>query len=184
MTESGEISPDELIKTARGDRTLLEKIFSVFPGYRGYKNREVLRETDKIIREKLFREIKDATEQLRDLYRSVVNYQGDMEIARELEKLFYICDSLAEKIRHAPYGYKPHFNVVRINEDDLYNLMKYDASLASDVLSLRVIIGEVKDNSLTDKLSMEDVRKISKALQALQNSIGKRDLVLMKAITV
>ena len=52
-----------------------------------------MRETDKIIREKLFREIKDATEELRDLYRSVVNYQEDMEVARELEKLFYICDS-------------------------------------------------------------------------------------------
>ena len=74
--------------------------------------------------------------------------------------------------------------MVRINEDDLYNLMKYDASLASDILSLRVIIDEVKDKSLTDKLSIEDIRKISKALQALQNSIGKRDLVLVKVITV
>jgi hypothetical protein len=184
MSSSGEASPDELIKTARGDRTLLEKIFSIFPGYRGYKNREVLRETDKIIREKLFREIKDAAEGLRDLYRSAVNYQEDMEVARELEKLLYICDSLAEKIRHAPYGYKPHFNVVRINEDDLYNLMKYDASLASDILSLRNIIDEVKDKSLTDKLGVEDVRKISKALQTLQSNIGKRDLVLMKVIKV
>lgn len=184
MAGSGEISSDELIKTARGDRTLLEKIFSIFPGYRGYKNREVLRETDKIIREKLFREIKDVTEEIRSLYRLVVNYQGDMEVARELEKLFYISDSLAEKIRHAPYGYKPHFNVVRINEDDLYNLMKYDASLASDVLSLRNIVGEVKDKSLSNKLGIEDVRKISKALQTLQSNISKRDLILMKVITV
>jgi len=183
MTCSEDAFLDELVKTARGDRTLLEKIFSIFPGYRGYKNREILRETDKIIREKLFREIKDATEELRDLYRSAVNHQEGMEVARELEKLFYICDSLAEKIRHAPYGYKPHFNVVRINENDLYNLMKYDASLASDILSLKTTIGEVKDKSLTDKISIEDVRKISKALQALQSNISKRDLVLMKVIT-
>jgi hypothetical protein len=107
-----------------------------------------------------------------------------MELARELEKLFYISDSLAEKIRHAPYGYKPHFNVVRIGEEDLYNLMKYDASLASDILSLRNLIGEIKDKSLKDKLSIEDIRKINKALQTLQSSINKRDLILMKVITI
>jgi hypothetical protein len=182
--ETEERPLDELLKVVRGDRTLLEKIFSIFPGYRGYKNREVLRETDKIIREKLFREVKDASDELRSLYRSIVNYQDDMELARELEKLFYISDSLAEKIRHAPYGYKPHFNVVRIGEEDLYNLMKYDASLASDILSLRNLIGEIKDKSLKDKLSIEDIRKINKALQTLQSSINKRDLILMKVITI
>ena len=62
--------------------------------------------------------------------------------------------------------------------------MKYDASLASDILSLRSIFGEVKDKSLTDKSSIEDIRKISKAPQTLQSNIGKRDLVLMKVITV
>lgn len=182
MAESDEISPDELIKTVRGDRTLLEKIFSIFPGYRGYKNREVLRETDKIIREKLFKEIKDAAEELRDLYRTVVSYHEDMEIGKELEKLYYICDLLSEKIRHAPYGYKPHFNVVRINEDDLYNLMKYDASLASNVFSLKNIINEVKNKSFTDKINIEDIRRVSEVLRVLQSSIDKRDLVLMKVM--
>jgi hypothetical protein len=33
-------------------------------------------------------------------------------------------------------------------------------------------------------LGVEDVRKISKALQTLQSNIGKRDLVLMKVIKV
>jgi hypothetical protein len=179
---SEDISLNELLKVTRGDRNLIEKIFAIFPGYKGYKEKEILRETDKIVREKLFSELKEITKELRNLYGFVVSTQGDSSLAREFERLFYIGDSMAEKIRHAPYGYKPFFNIVKIDANDLYNLIQYDASLASDILSLKNLIKDIKNKTITDKINVEDARKIDQILQSFENKFSKRDLILMKVI--
>ncbi|MEM4717475.1 MAG: hypothetical protein QXE81_01790, partial [Desulfurococcaceae archaeon] len=46
---------------------LYEKLLMIFPGYRGYKEKELIRETDKIVREQLYRRLKNVINVLRDI---------------------------------------------------------------------------------------------------------------------
>jgi len=43
-----------LKKRVSEDRSVWERLLSFFPDYRGYKDKELLRETDKLVREGIF----------------------------------------------------------------------------------------------------------------------------------
>ncbi|ADV64850.1 hypothetical protein Desmu_0540 [Desulfurococcus mucosus DSM 2162] len=178
------MSIDELLTQAKGDRSLVEKILSVFPGYKGYKDKEVLRETDRIVREKLYTLLKDASGELRALFREITGAQGYSTLAGEVERLLYRCDALAERVRHAPYGYKPFFNVVRINSDDLYRLLQYDASLAAGAVSLRNTVANARRTLASIGVGGLDVKSIEEAIRVLEAKLDERNLALMKAVEV
>jgi hypothetical protein len=177
-----EIHVKKLLDSVRGDRSLVEKILAIFPGYKGYKEKELLRETDRIVREKFFSILKEAVNNLRYLYRDIVSTQGDSSLAREYEKLCYRSDALAERVRHAPYGYKPFFHAVRVNGEDLYKLVQYDASLASDISSLKNLIDDIKKKALSIEISLSEVRSIDQMLRSLEVKFAERDQILLKVV--
>jgi hypothetical protein len=177
---TNEIQVKELLDSVRGDRSLAEKILAIFPGYKGYKEKELLRETDRIVRERLFSMLKEAVNDLRYLYRDIISAQGDSSLARESEKIYYRSDALAEKVRHAPYGYKPFFHAVRADSEDLYKLVQYDASLASDISSFKNLIDDIKKRAPSMETSLSEVRLIDQTLRSLEAKIAERDQILLK----
>lgn len=120
MTSSSSVSPD---------LRLYEKLMMLFPGYRGYKEKELIRETDRIVREELYRRLKRCVNWLRNYYSSTVSSTGSTPLTDRLEKLIYRIDSLAEKTRHSPYGYKPLFHVVKVDEEVLNKVLEHDLKL-------------------------------------------------------
>ena len=57
-----------LIKKIEAEAGLLEKIELAVPGFSGYKNKELRREADRLVRDFLSRQIKQSKGNLRDVY--------------------------------------------------------------------------------------------------------------------
>lgn len=135
---------------------LYEKLLMVFPGYRGYKEKELVRETDRVVRDKLFRMLRKSLEDLRRLYSALVSREGLKEDAKRLESLIYRVDSLAEKTRHAPYGYKPLFHVTKVDEEKLVKILEHDLQLADTITSLNTLTGRL----VSADISIEELRSL------------------------
>lgn len=138
---------DELKKVSQEELRLYEKLLMVFPGYRGYKEKELLRETDRVVRDELFRRLRRSLEDLRRFYSVLVSRGGLSEEVKRVESVIYRLDSLAERTRHAPYGYRPLFHVVKVDEERLSKMLEHDLTLADVVSTL---------NSLTSRLLAPD----------------------------
>lgn len=134
---------DVLRDLSQREVRLYEKLLMVFPGYRGYKEKELIRETDRVVRDKLFRMLRKSLEDLRRLYSAIVSREGLREDAKRLESLIYRIDSLAEKTRHAPYGYKPLFHVTKVDEEKLVKMLEHDLQLADIITSLNTLTGKL-----------------------------------------
>ena len=92
---------------------LLEKIETIIPGYRGYKEKELRRESDKIIRDYLFRVMTEAKNNFDESLISVVEAERT-ELFNTLNRIAAIMDRVAEKIHHAGYGYSGFFDAIKI----------------------------------------------------------------------
>jgi len=118
---------------------LLEKLELAIPGYRGYKERELRREADRLIREHLLRLLEPA---YRDFKSSMLNAAGDaalMQLYNQVQALF---DRVIAKLRTASYGYSGFFDAVKIREAELDRLLEYDWSLVSAVERLAKLARE------------------------------------------
>jgi len=109
---------------------LLEKLELAIPGYRGYKEKELRREADRLIREHLLRLLEPA---YRDFKSSMINAAGDatlMQLYNQVQALF---DRVIAKLRTASYGYSGFFDAVKVREAELDKLLEYDWGLISSV---------------------------------------------------
>lgn len=156
-----------------------EKLLMIFPGYRGYKEKELIRETDKIVREHLYRKLRFALDTLRAAYVELVS-RNKLAEASELERLIYYVDSLASKTRHAPHGYRPLFHVVKVDERDLRRLLEHDLSLGETVDKLNKALEALKTKIMfTTEDVRSTIREIYDLARTYESRLIERDNIIM-----
>jgi hypothetical protein len=120
------------VKRAQDRRNLLERIAARIPGIKGYLDRELRREVDKMQRDWLAEQV-DRTRamlnrKIRDWSRSA-GLSG-LDLASTAEKAL---DRFANRIRHADYGYTGFFDAVKIREPELDRIYEFDLALMDTV---------------------------------------------------
>ena len=169
---------DVLRDLSQRELRLYEKLLMLFPGYRGYKEKELIRETDRLVRDKLFRMLKKSLEDLRRSYSVVVLKGGLGDEVRRVESLIYRIDSLAEKTRHAPYGYSPLFHVTKVDEEKLVKMLEHDLQLAELITSLNAVTSKLT----TPEISLGELRSllsdIEKFLSEYEARLSEREDIL------
>ncbi|MCS6785308.1 MAG: hypothetical protein NZ581_08970, partial [Candidatus Caldarchaeum sp.] len=109
------------VDRVRKEMGLLEKISTYLPGYRGYKEKELRRETDILVRRKVSMILSEA--------RSTLNTPLNPSAARKLaynpeakfmfENIRAELDKITQKIDKAVAGYAGLFDAVKVREDKL-----------------------------------------------------------------
>jgi len=123
------------LDSGRARRNLLERLTSKIPGFKGYLEREMRREVDKMQRDWLAGQVDRARRAVQGKVRawSRSGNLANLDLAASLEKLL---DRFANRIRHADYGYTGFFDAVKIWEDELDKLYEFDLALTDKVEEL------------------------------------------------
>ena len=150
------------VENAREHRNWLEKLGEKIPGFRGYLDRELRREVDKIQRDFLASGVDRARQGLQGKIRTW-SRKGALElldIASTIEKLL---DRLANRIRHADYGSSGFFDAVKIGQTELDELYRFDLELSTTV------------EALADQIDALSEMPDETSLFALLNGVEKAD---------
>ncbi|ABL78434.1 hypothetical protein [Thermofilum pendens] len=111
---------------------LLEKLELVIPGYRGYKEKELRREADRLIRSYLLSKLEPAYRDFKGAMK-VVAATGDPSLAATYNEVQAVFDRVVSKLKTMSYGYTGFFDAVKIEEKELDKMLELDWSLASSV---------------------------------------------------
>ena len=93
----------------------LERIFYKIPGLKGYKEKELRRETDKKIRDSLARRLEARRRKITGLQSDLLS-SGGLLWMDDVEKLVGRIQLLIDRIKTASYGYAPLFEVLKHSE--------------------------------------------------------------------
>ncbi|MGQ9478683.1 MAG: hypothetical protein ACUVQ0_01510 [Thermoproteota archaeon] len=146
----------EFIREYEKKRGLSEKIASYIPGYRGYKQKEVRREADRLVRDFMVRRLESTRFYLKDVMGEVADADR-ADLFKTLNRVSAVLDRVLSKVKYADYGYSGFFDLVKISEEELDKLMDYDYRL----------LGACEEISGIAKETMESARAGS--LDVLQN---------------
>ena len=139
---------------------ILEKIELLIPGFRGYKQKELRREDDKLLRTRICEELKNIKKDFEYMEDGIEN----IDELRECENVIQQIQKLIDKIEHADYGYAGFFDRVHIDEEELDKIYEHDEKILRK-------IKEIKER--------EDSKKVLKDLRIIEEEFEKRERLTM-----
>jgi len=124
------MSGKDYIGKVKGERGLLEKIMGYIPGYKGYKEKELRRESDRLVRMEAVNRLKAAKTTFR---RAFANPSAIQKLAGDdtytLETFNSRLDRVTQRIDRAVAGYAGMFDTVKVKEDKLDTVLQHDVSV-------------------------------------------------------
>ena len=132
-----------IMKRIEEEKRLLEKLMTWLPGFKGYKEKELRRESDRLLRTHLYQKMRNNRTILYDLYREVVDL-GLVEIWESIDRIIIKVDTISERINHAAYGYTGFFDALKVDEIKLDKMIAFDHQLIEKIDNLSKKIDEVK----------------------------------------
>ena len=127
---------------AKAQRNILERLGDKIPGFRGFQDRELRRDVDKLQREHISGEIGRLKTALRDRARAYTD-AGQIALLGPFDRLDRQLDGLSQSVRFADYGASGLFDAVKIGEAELQRLYEFDLSLLDDLAALRTEVGGI-----------------------------------------
>lgn len=154
---------------------IFEKIGAIIPGYKGYSEKETRRDTDKLLRMKLAKQLDDMKAVFdKIILREMKN--ADHELIKALDSIKRILDLTANQIRYASCGYSGFFDVAQVDKTDLERLYQFDLGIENDVGQLSIRVCSLPKSETLIK----DCAVVSEVLSALSDKIKERDTLIME----
>ena len=138
------MSRKDYLEKVKGERGLLERIMGYIPGYRGYKEKELRRESDRLVRMEAVNRLKATKNTFRRTFANPLIVQKlSSEDAYRFDALTSRLDRATQRIDRAVAGYAGMFDAVKVKEDKLDTVIEHDVSLIEKAEALKVDMEKV-----------------------------------------
>ena len=166
---------------AKKQMRLSERILAELPGFRGYKEKELRRESDKLIRNHLYQKLAQARTNFKTVFQKMSD-RRQLDVLTDMDRLVAKFDRVTERVNHASYGYSGFFDVVKIQEEALDRMIDFDNqlidqvnSIASEVDAFRSEVSKQKFDKAKDR-----VQNLTDTLETFDETLDKREEVIME----
>ncbi|MEM3696011.1 MAG: hypothetical protein QXQ94_00710 [Candidatus Bathyarchaeia archaeon] len=138
------MSGKDYFEKVRKERSLLERIMGYIPGYRGYKEKELRRESDRLVRMEVVNRLKAAKTAFRRKFANPALIQKlSSEDTFRFDTLTARIDRVTQRIDRAVAGYAGMFDAVKVKEDKLDTVLEYDVSLIEKAEAIKADVEKV-----------------------------------------
>jgi hypothetical protein len=166
---------------AQGQRNLLERLGAKIPGYRGFQDRELRRDVDKLQREHLAAEVGRLKAQLANRARDYTD-AGQLGPLAAFGRLDRQLDGLQQTIRFSDYGASGLFDPVKIGEPQLAQLYAFDLGIVDDLAAVEQALAAVPAPGGGEATAAPELDKVRDLVRALDDKWRQRRQVISQAV--
>src|SRR3990172_6298328 len=167
---------------AKGEMRLSERILAAIPGFHGYKEKELRREWDKLIRNHLYLKLIGMKNDLRTVSQKLADRRW-LDVLQDIDRLIAKVERVSQKVNHASYGYAGFFDIVKVKEENLDRMIEFDNNLVADVDSLTADVDAFKAEVTKGeaKNAKERIQNLVDKLESFEETLDKRQEVILGA---
>jgi len=167
----------DLYEQIKGNRGRIESFVGKFPGYAGYKEKEMRRAADKLLRDTLARRVEEQWRRLPDVQKQLLS-GGQIQWLDDVESATMKLQTFIDRLRTASYGYAGFFDAVRIKEDELDQLYNFDMALDEHVDGIRAAVDALSSAAMSKEGIAEAVSQLNSAAAAANEAFSRRKDVI------
>lgn len=150
-----------------------EELASKIPGYGGYKEKEKRREADALLREHLAREFETQWHRINDLKSQMLTGPA-MTYLDDIGKAGRRLQTLIDKIKGAAQGYAGFFDAIKVKEDELDALYRFDNEMLGKVDEVAAAVDAVQTALDNEEGIAPAIRNLTKVIDNLIILFDKR----------
>ena len=154
-------------------RSWIERLSDKIPGYSGYVDRERRRDIDKLHREHLADRLRSLKTPLTETMRDLTSGGRLFEVG-PVDSAIKKLDHLENRVRFASYGYAGFFDVVKIEQQQLDSLYRFDLKLVEEVDKIEALARDFKAKASTGDGLKAATAEITAALDETGRSFDER----------
>jgi hypothetical protein len=159
-----------------GGMSGFEKLVSKIPGYAGYKEKEMRREADKLLRDHIYGVLSEQRRRIEDIQASlgVEHIESVEKVGTARRRL----QTLADTVHTAAYGYAGLFDAVKVKEEQLDALYLFDNGLLAELESIGAAIDSLQAAIDNGEGVSGAIRDLTDTISRLQDLYNRRKDVL------
>ena len=179
-------SPSEekegLLQTVESSLGGLEKLARKIPGYGGYKEKELRREADKLLRTELAGRFDEQRKRVAELQHDLIS-QAKIEFLDDLERAALKLQILIDRIKTASYGYAGLFDAIKVKEEQLDALYAFDSQMLDFVESVAADIDRLTSAIVDGEGIGDAIRALVRTADEANQAFGHREEAILQAGT-
>ncbi len=160
MSEKKDVYSD-----VKSQMRLSERIAAAIPGFHGYKEKELRRESDRLIRNHLYQKLSNTKNNLKGSVQKLADRRY-FDVMTDADRLLAKMDRVAEKVNHASYGYTGLFDAVKVKEEALDRMINFDTQLIDGANTIAAEVDAFKND-----LANGETKNIKTRLQAITDKV-------------
>jgi hypothetical protein len=130
-----------ILDKARAGQNMLEQIANAIPGFKGYRDKELRRDADRIEREHLAAQLEQVKKPLNQ-FASDATRSGSLDAINDVETARKRLDKVVARVRYADRGYAGFFDAIKVDEGMLDRVYQFDLGLITDVQAIQKAAAE------------------------------------------
>jgi hypothetical protein len=157
-----------------------ERLVAKIPGYKGYKEKELRREADKLLRDHIYGVLTEQRRRVEDIQGNLGVEQ--IEYVEQIGRARRRLQTLADTVHTAAYGYAGLFDAVKVKEEELDALYTFDDELLTETDAIVTSIDSLQaavDNNEGLSGAIRDLTGTITRLQELYNR--RKDVIIGRA---
>jgi hypothetical protein len=162
----------DMREVVSGGMSDLEKLAAKIPGYRGYKEKEVRREADKLLRDHVYRVLSEQRRRVEDIQTNLG--LGQIEEVEKLGRARRRLQTLADTVHTASYGYAGLFDAVKVREEQLDALYSFDSNLLAESDSIVEAVDSLQAAADRGEGVPSAIRDLTETVTHLQDTYNRR----------
>ena len=171
---------NDVYAQSKSQMRLSERVAAALPGFRGYKEKELRRESDKLVRNNLNLKLTKDKDDVRVISQKISDKRY-MDVLVDMDRLTAKMDRITEKVNHASYGYAGFYDIVKIKEENLDRMITFDNQLIDEVNALTASIEDLKTQLLSNNFAnlKDKIQTIADKFELLEDTFDKREQVIL-----
>ena len=168
----------DYMEKSKQDRGIFERISLYIPGYSGYRQRNMRRDIDRLVRSHVALSIKEVKTVMSDLKRQVMD-NGDLASVKTMERISTKIDTYMKSIESAESGYSGMWETIKTNESDLDSIVEWDEKLVIGSEELKAALKEFRDRVDEGSADVKkELSEIERDVDDLKDALNERKLVI------
>lgn len=164
---------DQFVDFAKSQMGAVERLLKGLPGIGGYIDKELRRDADKQVRDGLARTLEQSKAELLEIQNRLLS-GGGLLYMDDVDRAIVKLQTLIDRIKTAAYGYAGLFDAVRIREEALDALHRFDVAMVGEVGQLNEAITALS-NAVADNENVAPViSRVTKVVSDLNLLYDKR----------
>jgi hypothetical protein len=149
----------------------------IIPGYKGYRERAESRETDKLLRDYLSKQLAEDSSKLESA-KNDLTHSGNLAALNPADQATKVMMKVRDRLRFANYGFHDGLFGSSAENQMLAQVQEYDKGLVDDREAVRAQVQEIENVLMEGGNVAPEFQKLTRQLREFDEKLNRREAII------